>query len=584
MGLLRRTGGFLLGVGMLGSICILPGDRVAEAQALPGGESQPQADEQQAASEYTIGVYLLENGDATGAIPHLESAWFKSSHDKTIGERLAEAYSIVGELEKCEQVLDRLIASDGTHYSSLLLKAKIQYWRDDRKAAVQILEQMSTAGGRTFEVHRLLGRIYVELGRGEDALRAYGEALRLDPDYPVIQYRYGVLLKEFDRRSEAEESFSTAIRLEPRFIEAYLELAELKMEDGRHDEAEALLTKALARESESTEALVLLSELYADRGDLDKAIRLLEDRSKKAELGREAMILLGRLCYEAGDYDEALDIFGAMFDPEQDSAELARILGEIALRAGKPKKALEYYRQAIAIAPGDYRSYMALFFASSPVFSVDDSPHIDLKDGDIMQLLASAAETVEEQDFDGNYVIGISYQSVDSLEIALKFLQRSRDLKPTDERLLINLASVLEKLNRYEEAESHLVKLHELKPEDPTVCNFYGYLLALMGKDLKRAEVLVRTALKNDPNNGYYIDSLAWVYYMRGEYNRAAAELEKASGIVENDPVILEHLGDTYQSLRRYEDAIAAYEKSIELHDDKSKILKKIDAARERLE
>jgi tetratricopeptide (TPR) repeat protein len=570
--------------GLLGFPCILPGEGVAAPPAGGADETRSQAGDQQAASEYTIGVYLLENGDPAGAIPHLESAWVESSYDETIGVRLAEAYSIVGELEKCEEILDRLIASNGADYKSLLLKAKIRYWKDDRETAVRILEEMRSSDGRTLEVYRLLGRIYVELGRLEDALQAYGQALRHEPNHPVMQYKYGVLLMEFDRSPEAEEAFNAAIRLEPRFTEAYLELARLLMEKKRDEEAEALLEKALSRDAGSDELLMVLSELYDGRNERDKAIRLLEERKGTSELGREPMIMLGRLYYEAGDYDEALDIFGAMFDPEEDSAELARILGEISLKAEKPKTALKYYRQAIAIDPEDYRGYMALFFAASPAFSEDDSPRITMEDGDVMQLLVSAAEKVQPDDFDGNYVIGISFQSVDSLESALKFLKRAKELKPTNERLLINLASVFEKLNRYDEAELQLKTLHGLNPEDPTVCNFYGYLLALMGKDLKKAEALVRTALKDDPENGYYIDSLAWVFYKRGEYDQAAAELERASNIVENDPVILEHLGDAYQSLRRYEDAIAAYEKSMELHNDKSKILKKIDAAREWLQ
>ncbi len=95
--------------------------------------------------------------------------------------------------------------------------------------------------------------------------------------------------------------------------------------------------------------------------------------------------------------------------------------------------------------------------------------------------------------------------------------------------MVLNLASVLEKLKRYEEAERHIASLHERQPDDPTTCNFYGYLLALMGKDLDNAEELVRKALEGEPQNGYYTDSLGWVFFMRGDYPRAIEELEKAA-------------------------------------------------------
>jgi len=81
-----------------------------------------------------------------------------------------------------------------------------------------------------------------------------------------------------------------------------------------------------------------------------------------------------------------------------------------------------------------------------------------------------------------------------------------------------------------------------------------------------------------DPENGYYLDSLGWVYYQMGDYTRAVAELEKASRRVPDDPVILEHLGDAYRALRRFADAKAAYERSIALQDGNSVLLEKLQS------
>ena len=40
------------------------------------------------------------------------------------------------------------------------------------------------------------------------------------------------------------------------------------------------------------------------------------------------------------------------------------------------------------------------------------------------------------------------------------------------------------------------------------------------------------------------MDSLGWAYYRMGEYEKAVIELEKAVGLVPNDPIINDHLGD----------------------------------------
>jgi tetratricopeptide (TPR) repeat protein len=162
-------------------------------------------------------------------------------------------------------------------------------------------------------------------------------------------------------------------------------------------------------------------------------------------------------------------------------------------------------------------------------------------------------------------------------------LSRAAEIRPDDERVILNLASVLEKLKRYEDAEKHLVALHAKHPDDPTTCNFYGYLLALMGKDLDFAEKLVGKALESEPQNGYYLDSLGWVFFMRGSYKRAVEELERASKIVGDDPVILEHLGDAYTALEKHRDALSAYEKSRSIQKDNPQLDRKIDASRKKV-
>ena len=104
-----------------------------------------------------------------------------------------------------------------------------------------------------------------------------------------------------------------------------------------------------------------------------------------------------------------------------------------------------------------------------------------------------------------------------------------------------------------------------------------------MGKDLDKAEDLIRKALEGEPQNGYYIDSLGWVFYAKGEYGRAVEELERAAAIVGNDPVILEHLGDAYTAVGRYREALDSYEKSKSIEDGREEIERKIDATRQKV-
>ena len=580
-------------LGLLAPLAGVPGaawaqetDTEAEPQTDSEADSRADSDEESVTgglSDYTMGVYLLETQSPEDAVPYLTLAWQKSQHDPKVGLTLADALFRMGDLRNSEVVLDQIIAERGESYEPIFLKAKIRYLTRRKTEAVELLEQAQALGKPTFDASRLAAKIYIELGRDEDALHAYEQAIEIEPFHPYSHYQYGLLLKRFARYDECERALTEAFELDPSFSDAALELATLHMEMGRYDDAEQVLLRLIENRGDDFDALAMISNLYMGQGRYEVAIRLLETYRGSYDLPREGMFLLGRLYYEARRYDEALVVFKTLHTDDTGSPELARVLGETALKAGAVDEALTYYKLAIEVGPGDYRNYMALFLATSERFN-DDGYRIDsLSDDETVALLDEAAAVVEDNNIEGIYLIGVSNLTTDRPREARELLLKAHNLAPQDDRIILNLASALEKLGDFEEAEPYLARLHEMKPDDPTVCNFYGYLLALMSKDLEYAESLILTALKQEPDNGYYIDSLGWVYYQMGKYEQAVTELERASDIVGEDPTILEHLGDAYRAVREYRKALAAYERSNELQSGNDGIRDKIDSTKESL-
>ncbi|MCH6544667.1 MAG: tetratricopeptide repeat protein, partial [Deltaproteobacteria bacterium] len=102
-------------------------------------------------------------------------------------------------------------------------------------------------------------------------------------------------------------------------------------------------------------------------------------------------------------------------------------------------------------------------------------------------------------------------------------------------------------------------KAIELDPKNAAALNYLGYTYAEMGIYLDEAEELIVRALKLESNDGFYIDSLGWVYYQKGDYGKAVEQLERAVGLVIDDPTIIEHLGDAYAKLGKLQQAILHY-------------------------
>jgi tetratricopeptide (TPR) repeat protein len=462
-----------------------------------------------------------------------------------------------------------------------VLKAKVRYIKRDRRSAVICLEKVRDQHPASFEVERLLGNIYFEMGDTDKALSAYERCLNIDSSYPYIQFRYARLLQGAGRVDDAEAAYRQAMVLDPEFDEPAVELAQLLVEEGRAVEAIPVLERVALREGASEEAMVSLARLYVEAGRVAEGAELLEERRALGLLGREGRILLGRLYFESGELQEAEGVFEKLLQEEPDSPELVRVLAEIRLKSNDPADAKQYYERAIGLAPKDYRSYLGLFFASSAQFTTGVTP-VELDRERQMALLDEASRLVAGYDFDGNYMLGLAFLSMESLDAAERHLLRARESNGNDRATLLNLANVYEKQQRLGESVRYLDQLYRLAPDDPTVLNFYGYVLAGLGRDLERAEEMVRRALDSDPDNGYYLDSLGWVYYQMGEYTRAVTELEKAAARVKDDPVILEHLGDAYAAQRNFDKAITAYEQSNRLQGGSDQILEKIQSATRR--
>ena len=83
--------------------------------------------------------------------------------------------------------------------------------------------------------------------------------------------------------------------------------------------------------------------------------------------------------------------------------------------------------------------------------------------------------------------------------------------------------------------------------------------------------------MKYKPNDAYITDSLGWVYYKKGEFDKAIIYLKKAVELVPDDPIMLEHVGDAYLKLNDRENALKYYKKSLEVKEkDKGALEEKI--------
>src|SRR5262249_42322537 len=103
------------------------------------------------------------------------------------------------------------------------------------------------------------------------------------------------------------------------------------------------------------------------------------------------------------------------------------------------------------------------------------------------------------------------------------------------------------------------------------------------GASLDEAVSFIQRALKVEPNNPSYLDSLGWAYVQQGKLDLADQPLSTAAEKLPKNSVIQDHLGDLRLKQNRHADAIAAWQRALAGDMDtldRSKIQKKIDSVR----
>jgi len=151
--------------------------------------------------------------------------------------------------------------------------------------------------------------------------------------------------------------------------------------------------------------------------------------------------------------------------------------------------------------------------------------------------------------------------------------------EPDNDELLFNLGVVYGEAKLTDQAIQYMQQALVKNPDNASALNYIGYSWAEQGQNLDEAERMINRAMELRPDDGYIVDSLGWVYYMRALplvesgkskeaqplIDRALKALEKAQVLTGGDPVISEHLGDTYLLLDQKERALQQFEEAIRL-------------------
>jgi tetratricopeptide (TPR) repeat protein len=479
---------------------------------------------------------------------------------------LARLYRLRNEHDKAEQVLQKILKTDPENEAAV--EQLTQLLMDEGKAseAVSLLEGI-TAHSPTPVLLDLLGDAHTQARELPKAEEAYRKAVEMDPSEASHQRGLGQTLLAEEKYSDALAVYQKLADLMPDDADVYLRIAQIYRELHELDKAEQNLVKARQYAPGSLEVMYNEGMLYESQGRYEDAIRVLSDavtglksQSPTLPTRRRSLAILyqqlGQLYRETQNYQAAVYTFEELGHLGEEEDRRARMLVMDTYRAAKElSKALQTGKEALAKYPADtgIRTSDALLLGENG--QTDEAVKI-LR----AQLHGDVGDRENFLNIAQVYERGRRYKEAEESAHAAEVLPGQ-----TREKAMVwaMLGAIYERQKLFDRAEEEFKKALVADAKNGFVLNYYGYMLGDLGQRLDEAESLVQRALKEEPYNGGYLDSLGWIYYKQNKLPAAEATLRKAIERESHDPTIHAHMGDVYAKAGRTDLAAAEWEKSL---------------------
>ena len=500
---------------------------------------------------YLAGYLAQQNQDYAQSVSFFEKTLnFDSDNEKiktmvytmrTLQGRIDEAIPLAKELNKLkkpELLTDYVLIADA-------------FKKKNYQEAQKLLDNKSDYGTDTFLKPLIKAWIAVGNGQREQAYQALSPLKTSEDTNPFYHYYKGLIALSFHDTDTAEKSFQETSRLSQAgypslttlvfFKDFYQRQGKWHINHPDFDRMQSIFLTSPAL-LEVIEKTTTPTELTPQIGlalsfyDMSVALSPLKLHETSLILNELAVHLFpdfylfhiwgGELMESAENYQEANRIYDRIKEPT-DLILLKKVVNYTT--ENNHKKALPLLEQLLKNNPTD-----GLLF-----------------------LMAGDSST-KEKEYDK--ALQFYRQSV--------LLLQKRNLRAETAQALLSLGALYDQLEQDEKAEEHLLHSLKLDPNNPTTLNYLGYMWLDKQKNIDEAFNMVKKAYELAPEDPNIMDSMAWGYYLKQDYEKALSLAERSTDLISFSSVAYSHLGDIYSALGRHQEAAYQYRKALDLKVD----------------
>ncbi|KAA0990659.1 tetratricopeptide repeat protein [Dyadobacter aurulentus] len=509
-------------------------------RALPVFEKLVQENGQDPASHYLVATALIKLEKFDEAIVPAKKAFDLRKENIFYAQQLAELYAKRRKYAEAAEIYETLVAKNPENIQYGIELAAIYVFNDQPEKAIETYNVLEKSMGITEEITHQKQQLYL---RQNNLDKALAEAKKL-------------------------------IAAEPAEVSYRVELAELLIANDRIIEAVAPLEEALKINPDEAQAHVLLADIYRRNGDVQKCNEELKLVFANPNLDADPKIrvLTGYLTMlkSEGEINDAVALAKQLSDTHPNESRANVIYADLLVRQDKKAEARDMYTKASRIDGSVFQVWAAILQLDGDLNQVDSmlvhsEKALELFPNQGMFWYSNGTAHLMKKNFK---------EAISSLEESLKLISNNPELVPY---IHAQLGDAYNGLGDHAKSDAAYEQALKANPDNDHVLNNYSYFLSLRKEKLDLALKMSEKLVQQHQNNPTYLDTHAWVLYIRKDYKKAKEFLEKA--MTDSSTVsgtIVEHYGDVLFKLGERDNAVAQWKRAKSMGETTELLDKKI--------
>ena len=467
---------------------------------------------------------------------------------------LANYYIRTNQLAKAQSTYADLVARHPKSAPLKLSYARILILNKDVAKAKLIGAELKKTDSTLPEVAILNGMLLLNDGKVNDAFDTLQKAAKTSPDSLGVKLWLARAALAKGDMATAQQNYRDAEKLNPKNLEAQNGLAEISIETRDFTTLEQLAASVIAATPQAPNPYVWRGIAEASRNDLDKADADFREAIKLDPASSVAYLELAQLRLVQKKQAEAKPLLEQALQYNPNSEHALQLLVSTMMFDKQPAKALSRVQEQIAKAPQNSGMYVLL-------------SDLQMATGDKAGAVTSAERAMQLNANDNSAVIAYSRAEVanGNTPAALQRWQQWIAVHPNDAQAYTVLGSLQEAQGNRDQAMGSYKKALSIQPEQPIAANNLAYLMVETGQNLDVALSLAQIARRALPNAPNTADTLAWIYYQKGNYASGRDLLEDAVKTDPNNAALHYHLGMIYTKLSNNSGAVTELKKAAAL-------------------